>query len=246
MELTILKKIGLNDKEIKAYLGLLKSGASSVRNLSEQTGLNRGTTYDILKKLQELGLVSYYHHETKQKFVAEDPERLAKVLHDKTSELQAIEAPLGELIPELKLLQDKKGAKPTSKFYEGASGVKQILNDCLLSVEKTAEKEYYVYSATKSSEDINSAYPEFTHNRIKKKISVKVISLAKGGKEKGLDERRWLKTNEESATYTIIYADKCAFISRDSNGQPVGVLIENEMIYETQKIIFLQLWNFLK
>jgi hypothetical protein len=44
-------------------------------------------------------------------------------------------------------------------------------------------------------------------------------------------------------TYILIYADKCAFISRDSRNNPVGVIIENKMIYETQKILFLQMWK---
>jgi len=70
--------------------------------------------------------------------------------------------------------------------------------------------------------------------------------LASGGKIYGLDERRWLGTNDESATFILIYADKCAFISRDAHDLPVGVIIENKMIYETQKIIFLRLWNLIK
>jgi hypothetical protein len=74
-------------------------------------------------------------------------------------------------------------------------------------------------------------------------IHVKAISLAKGGGTSGLDERRWLGTNDESATFIIIYASKCAFISRDARQVPVGVIIENKMIYETQKMIFLHLWN---
>jgi HTH-type transcriptional regulator, sugar sensing transcriptional regulator len=245
MDLTTLKKLGLSDKDIKVYLGLLKSGAISVRDLATAVNLNRGTVYDVLKRLQELGLASYYHQDTKQKFVAEEPEKLNKVLKEREAELHKIKESFEELIPELKSLQDKKGDKPTSKFYEGNAGVRFILNDCLYSVAKTEEKEYYIYSATNVSEDLNHAYPDFTKTRIKKGVKVRAISLAKGGNLKGLDERRWLSTSEDSATYIIIYAGKCAFISRDSNGSPVGVLIENEMIYKTQTIIFKQLWEFL-
>jgi HTH-type transcriptional regulator, sugar sensing transcriptional regulator len=103
--------------------------------------------------------------------------------------------------------------------------------------------EYYIYSAANASDDINTAYPNFTAERIRRGISVKAISLSKGGRTYGLDERRWMPTNEESATFVIIYAGKCAFVSRDASGSPVGVVVENEKIYETQKIIFLQLWD---
>lgn len=245
MDLSILKKLDLSDKEIKVYLKLLESGAASVRLLAETTGLNRGTTYDILKRLQEMGLASYYHNETKQRFVAEDPEKLAQVIRAREEELAKAKNKITELIPVLKSLQEKGGHRPVTKLYEGKSGIKFILDDVLSSVSEEKFKEYYIYSATKASDDINSAYPNFTKERIKKKISVKAISLAKGGKIYGLDERRWLQTNEESATFIIIYAGKCAFISRDASGNPVGVIIENQMIYVTQKIIFGELWGLL-
>ncbi|MDD4333280.1 MAG: helix-turn-helix domain-containing protein [Patescibacteria group bacterium] len=248
MDLIILKKLGLQDKEIKIYLKLLESGAISVRELAQISGLNRGTTYDILKRLQESGLVSYYHQKTKQKFIAEDPEKLLKLVKNKEDEIKAAKDKISEIIPELKSLQDKGGYKPTTKFYEGNSGVREILEDLLETMELTNEKEreYFVYSATKASKDINKAYPNFTYDRIKKKIRVKSISLAKGGGLHGLDERRWLGINDESATFIIIYKDKCAFISQDAHNQPVGVIIENKMIYETQKNIFLKLWGLIK
>ncbi|OGF26780.1 hypothetical protein A2331_05490 [Candidatus Falkowbacteria bacterium RIFOXYB2_FULL_34_18] len=248
MDVSILKKLDLGDKEIKVYLGLLEYGAISVRGLADLTNLNRGSVYDILKKLQEDGLVSFYHHATKQKFTAEDPEKLETLLIEKEKELQSTKQKIQKIIPELKSIQDKGGNTPTTKFYEGRQGIKTILEDILdcLKMLKTKEKEYYVYSATEASDDINSAFPNFTQERIKNKIKVKVISLARGGKTSGLDERRWLGTEKKSATFIIIYAGKCAFISRDAKGVPVGVIIENKMIYNTQKIIFGELWRMLK
>jgi len=226
---------------------LLESGALSVRRLAEATGINRGTAYDTLKTLQDKGLVSYYHQESKQRFVAEDPDKLKAHIRQKEEDFKKMKESAYEAIPELKSIQNKGGLRPTSKLYENRSGVRKILEDVLASVSKLAEpsREYYVYSATQASEDINAAFPGFTQDRIKKQVYVKAISLAKGGQSHGLDERRWLGTNDASATFIIIYAGKCAFISRDSYGKPIGVIIENDMIYQTQKIIFLKLWDLL-
>ncbi len=248
MKTTIFERIGLSDKETIIYLALLKSGAISVRGLAEITKLNRGSVYDILKKLQTRGLVSFYHHKTKQKFIAEDPEKLKILIEEKEQKLRMAKGDIEKIIPELKSMQDKNGKKPTTKFYEGRAGIKTILDDVLeaLEDENKDEREYYVYSAKEASEDIKDACPNFTKERIKKGIEVKAISLAGGGVTSGLDERRWLGTEQDSATFILIYAGKCAFISRDALNVPVGVIIENEMIYETQKIIFLQLWNLLK
>jgi len=244
MDYTIFKKLGLNDKEIKIYLALLEYGAISVRGLANITNINRGTVYDVLKNLQNIGLVSFFHQKTKQQFVAEDPEKLLKFTEDREREILKTKEDLKNIIPELNSLTQKGVSKPVTKFYEGKSGIKSILEDILEFQEK--DDEYYIYSATNSSDDINQAYPNFTKDRIRKKIKVKAISLAEGGKLSGLDERKWLGTNDESATFIIIYQNKCAFISRDLRNNPVGVIIENTMIYETQKIIFLQLWRLLK
>jgi sugar-specific transcriptional regulator TrmB len=247
-QVTIFKKLGLSDKEAMVYLKLLEGGASSVRDLAELTALNRGTVYDLLKKLAEAGLVSYFHKDTKQKFVAEDPEKLIRLLADRESELENLEMQIKEIIPELKSLQEKGGDKPVTKFYEGKHGVKFILGDILSAMKLSSSQEYYVYSAAGLREDIYNADPDFNKKRIRSKIKANTISLSAGGSTYGHDERRWLKTDQEKSnmTYIIIYADKCAFLSRDSRNNPVGVIIENKMIYETQRTIFIQLWNLLK
>lgn len=248
MSINNLKFFGLSDKEARVYTALLENGSQSVRQLAEITTINRGTAYDILKSLQDKGLVSYYHQESRQKFVAEDPDKLRNYIKQQEEEFKKRKELAADAIPELKSLQNKGGSGPTSKLYENKTGVKKILEDVLgsLSGLEEKEREYYIYSATNASKDINSAYPDFTRDRIKKNIYVKAISLASGGRSHGLDERRWLGTNDDSATFIIIYGGKCAFISRDNYGKPIGVIIENEMIYQTQKNIFLKLWELLK
>ena len=246
MDISVFKKLGLSDKETAVYLALLESGASSVRDLATVANLNRGTAYDILKKLQELGLVSFFHKNTKQNFAAEDPDKILKLLANREDELKEAEMKIKELLPELKSLQEKGGDKPVTKFYEGKAGVKFILDDILSSLKNQTDKNYYVYSAAGVREDVYGAYPDFNKKRIKNNIKANTISLSAGGSTYGLDDRKWLKTeksNQGNMTYILIYADKCAFISRDSRNNPVGVIIENKMIYETQKILFLQMWK---
>ena len=50
-----LRQFGLNEKEISVYLSLISLGHSPVREISKTANVNRGTTYDILKSLIELG-----------------------------------------------------------------------------------------------------------------------------------------------------------------------------------------------
>jgi sugar-specific transcriptional regulator TrmB len=243
MNQSILKKLGLSDKEVAIYIKLLEYGAISVRGLADISGVNRGTTYDILKELQDKGLVSYYHTDTKQKFVAEKPEKILELIRKKEEELGDVREQAERVIPELKALARSGQHNPVTRFYDGKKGIRSILEDVLVTMSNVREKEYYIYSAKCASEDMNIAYPNFTKARIKKQIRVKSISLAQGGGTHGLDERRWLGCDDETATFIMLYGGKCAYISRDAKGDPVGVIIENSMIYETQKIIFFSLWK---
>lgn len=242
---TLLKQLGFSNKEIQIYLALIKLGPSSVRKLAQETKINRGTCYDTLKSLISQSLVSYYHKEKHQYFVAEDPEKLKDILGEKQKSLSQIQNKIAKIIPELKSLQNKAGQKPVVKFYEGLKGLKTILQD-LLQIMKNHPGEYFVYSSAGIRKYLFKAFPEFTKLRIKQKTKVKVIAIGPGGKLKGLDQRKWLTRKESSPTYILIYHNKIALISVNSNNNPLGVIVEDKGIYNTEKLIFKSLWNNLK
>ena len=242
---SLLKNFGLNEKEIAVYLALVEQGPSPVRLLSAKSGVNRGTTYDILKSLIAQGLVSYYNKQSHQYFSAESPEKLVVALEDKQQNLASLKEEVQKNLPGLKILFERQGGKPTVKLYEGLKGIKFILIDVLESVSREKDKTYFVYSSASLRKDVYMAMPNYSEERKKKKITVKTIALGEGGQLVGLDERKWLvKTgNAVKATYEIIYAGKVAHISLDDTENPVGVVIQNAEIFETQKIIFDSLWS---
>lgn len=242
---SILKKIGLSDKEIKVYLTCLKLGPSPVRKIATAAEINRGTAYDILRALINLGLVSYYHQDKHQYFIAEDPTKLTDTLEQRVQQLQSTKEELVQLIPQLKSMYDNAGEKPVAKFYEGSGGIKTILRDVLDSCAN-GEKQYYVYSSSTIRQHLYEAYRSFSQDRIKAGISVKSISIGPGGETVGLDERKWLSKKESAPTYTLIYEDKMAMVSVDSGSKPIGVIIEDKNIYQTQKMIFDFIWQQLK
>jgi sugar-specific transcriptional regulator TrmB len=235
----LLKQFGLSDKEIKVYLALLESGSASVRKLADKTNVNRGTVYDVLKDLKELGLAAYYHKSTKQFFTAEDPSRLVDVLDNKVQNLENIRTEISAVIPQLKSLQAKAGDKPVVKYYEGSSGIKTILNDVL----ENAGKAYCVFSSSTIRPFIYKALPTFTKQRIKKQISVQSIAIGHSGSKDGLAEVRSLSAKEGSPTYILIYNGKVAMISVNSKNQPLGLIIEDAAIHQTQKQLFDFIWQ---
>ena len=239
---SVLKNLGLGEKAIEVYLSCLRLGPSPVRRIAQQANINRGTTYDILKSLQNLGLVSYYHKDKHQYFMAEDPVRLKEVVSQRSQQLAQTQKEIESIIPQLKSIYDKSGDKPVVKFYEGLTGIKIVLQD-VLGRGHTGDSQYYVYSSSSIKKHLYQAYPGFSAQRIKLGIKVKTISIGPGGETVGLDQRKWLTQKESSPTYTLIYSGKVALVSVDAEGKPMGVIIEDRNIYQTQKMIFDFIWQ---
>lgn len=242
MDIDLLKKIGFSDKSAKIYLALLGLGPSSIRNLAEFTSLNRGTTYDTVKWLQEKGLVNYYQQDTKQYFVAEDPEKLHQLIERQQTELAEAGQKLEKTVPELQALYNRGGERPVARYYERKE-INQILEDVLNICEQTGENLYRIYSAVGIREYLYDNFETFSDVRIAKDIAVRVVAIGDGGELRGLDERKWLKMEIKTPTYIIIYPGKTAYISLDAKKELVGVVIENEGVYQTQKVIFDELWE---
>ena len=243
----ILKNFGLSEKEIAVYLALVELGPSSVREISGKSKVNRGTSYDILKSLISLGIVSYYNKESKQYFIAEQPEKLLFAIDQKKEDLDEVRRNIEKSLPLIRTLFEKQGGKPAVKLYEGASGIKQILEDVLLEVSKSSDKEYYLYSAATAKErkSIYEAMPDFSKKRINHEIRVKIISMGEDGQLAGLDERKQMAYSGQDikSTHEIIYAGKIAHISLDEKENPVGVVIQNSAIFQMQKKVFEFNWS---
>ena len=130
------------------------------------------------------------------------------------------------------------------RFYEGYSGAREILKDVLVTTSKLANKEYFVYSTGLIREHLYKSFKNFSSERVKKGIKVKVTAIGKGGELRGKDERKWLDNVDENApNYIIIYGNKTAFISLGPTGEPIGTIIEDKDTSQMQKIIFKYLWE---
>lgn len=243
MDFNILKKLDFSDKQVKVYLELLRLGPSSVRSLAKNTGLNRGTIYEVLKDLQELQVINYYKQDTKQCFVAEDPDKLKELLNKKTATLEEVSKKLDDFIPELKSLHNKGGEHPVARYFS-KNEIYKILEEVLEVCSESEEKEYYLYSPPQAREILYFGFETFSDVRISKGIKVKVIAFGEGGELRGLDERKFLSSNDSSApTCILIYPGHTAYVSLNINNEPIGVVIENEGVYQTQKNIFENLWS---
>jgi sugar-specific transcriptional regulator TrmB len=240
-----LHALGLDDEEVKTYVTLLAFGPSSIRKIAAESGINRGSVYEAIKRLVSLGLVRYFIKNKRRRYFAEQPDRITALVEERQKELSAAAEQIQELIPQLKSLSPRRIGEPIVRFYEDDEGVVAILRDVLATVSRLERKEYYVYSSRPLRKYLYNRFPNFTRRRLKEGLFVKVIAIGEGGDPIQFAERKWLKEpeNERLSSYVIIYGNKVALISVSPDDTPYGVVIEEPGVAATQKYLFQKLWE---
>lgn len=232
-----LKEIGLNDREIKVYLALLRLGTSSVNKIARKAAIIRTTAYDVLKSLVEKGLASYVIKSGVKYYEAALPEKIISILDEKKKKIL-------EVLPELNELRESVSEKPAVEIYEGKEGLKTILEDMLKTKENICG-----YTSMKLMELLNFYFPNFITRRTKLKIKTRIImeksKETEDLKKTGPKEFREVKFIENASRFRLghyIYGNKVAMLIAKKE-QPMGILIDNEDLAEQEKAVFEYLWK---
>jgi HTH-type transcriptional regulator, sugar sensing transcriptional regulator len=241
----LLSHIGLDSNQTATYVALLELEAVSIRKISDKTGINRGTTHEILKSLVGRGLVGTYTKGSRDYYAAESPEKIYDIIRDQRKDLLRAQHLADDIVPRLQSNQNQPEGRPQVRFYEGDEGVAAILRDVLQTCGQQDKLQYRVYSSRSLRHYIYRRFPNFTERRIAEGIFVKVIAVGQGGEPAIDSERKWLPDSDKelSASYTIIYGNKLAHISISSDYTPYGVVVEDEGVAEMQRMLFERLWS---
>jgi len=240
----LLTKIGLNEVESLVYAALLELDSVSIRKVADHAGVNRGTTYDAIKQLVQLGLVSVRRSGQRDYYSAEAPEKIYDIIRDKRKDLVRAQREADELLPLLTAQSPQAQGQPLVKYYEDDNGIVTILRDVLQTCGQLQVPEYCVYSSLPLRQYLYRQFPEFTERRVEEGIAVKVVAIGEGGDPAAIAERKWLESDDHaSSSYWIIYGNKVAVISIAANNTPYGVIIEDEGTARLQRLLFDQLWT---
>ena len=238
-----LEKIGLGDKEIKVLLALLKGGAMFAAAIAREAGLNRTTTYGILKELAAKGLVSSEQKTGAARYQSIDPELLPSYIERRGKELLEIKNEIAEIVPQIKLLRSKGKTLPKVQFFEGKEGIEQAYEDTL---EKNSERK--LFEITGIDDVYTKLDPKFVQYYLDKRTRLGIKSFyiapetqlareAKKDDEKYLREVRFIPEAYKMNTEIAIYDNKVGIFSY-AQENPVAVLIEDDAIASTMKTLF--------
>lgn len=235
--ITTLKNIGLENKEIQNYLTLLKLGTATVSKLSEETRIDRTSSYTILERLMDRGLVSYVIKNNVKYFQAADPRKLLSDLEEKKKEIETI---LPDLLGLTKFIKEETKVE----LYKGKEGLITVLRDIIRE-----RKNYFAFGEEGQYQEILPVYvTQFLRDLQKYNIKEKVLSK-ESKREKILlttknSEIRYLPEKYFSPVMTVVYGDKTAiFIWTEPYH---AILIKNMGMAESYRNYFSLLWKIAK
>jgi sugar-specific transcriptional regulator TrmB len=241
----ILKTFGLEPRETRIYLALLASGPASIRDIADRANINRGTTHELLKRMQQKGIVSLFPKGKRRHFSAEPPSKLKDMaIKHQDQVTEAMELLEEKVIPHLAHLKPASGNADVH-YYEDDDGIELVLKDILSTVSEQEDRSYCVYSAKAIRKHLYRPFPNYTRQRVKLGINVKVIAIGEGGEEAELADRKWIdeESSEHAGSYIAIYPPKVALISLSEGDLPTAVVIQSPTIANTHQVIFDTLWK---
>lgn len=249
-----LCQIGFTENESHVYIELLKVGPQAVSTVAKLCGLNRTTTYSVLKSLRQKGVVSSCMNNNICIFSPNDPNSLVGYVDRKCKTFDYYRESLVSDIPKFRcLLEEYSFSKPMVKYFDGVEGVKEVMFDAL-----TVKDEFKAYLAIHKWLEcgLRDFLIEYKDYRIKnKKIPLRAMvpdtPLVRDFFESNYDmsdgmtnilyhpqEAKWDMFGNEMN----VYDDKVAIICLEKGGE-YGVVIESKEIARMHKTIFNAAWS---
>ena len=237
----VLKNIGLSEKEILLYIALLKLGKGSAYAIAKKSGLKKPTTYVVLEKLEQRGLVSRLQKTKKQIFVPKSPGDFFTAVENKIQLARTV-------LPQLRAFATGGKEKLKILFFEGVSGIREILN---YRLDDMTQGEFIgIYTDTKGlSTELLNIFQEYNKRLTKLEIQVKAIipinPKAKKYKEQEKDYDgliKFIPNSEYNSKITFEVGSTFVRILSFQNLQ--GIIIEDKEIANALRQFFELIFNY--
>lgn len=111
------KQLGITQDEYKTYTEVLKKPPTSIKRLSQLTGIKRSTQYSVLESLVDKGLIYEADENKDYRYTAADPQKLVDFAQKSKSEIVSKFDDLKKQLPMLNLFYEGDLTTEETEFY---------------------------------------------------------------------------------------------------------------------------------
>ncbi len=237
----LFEKLGIPEKTARIYLTLLEHGTLSISDICNKWNLHRPEVYRALPLLEEEKLIQGTIKWKRTLYRALSPERIEELIRD-------FERKNAPIVSELRQKYENLSSDISVSYQEGKNAIARVFDDIIETLPKNGV--FYRVSAEDDVEQANTHLPkDYRERRDKKSLERYVIMGSKAAQAKAPRLERELVVIprsvdefDENVSMTI-YNNKIAYIDFTHKS---SIIIENPMIAEFQKKLFMLTYRNLK
>ncbi len=248
-----LKQLGLTEIEATLYLILIKSGALSVKDLAQMSGIKRTTSYMYIDQLVEKGLLMKVVRGSKKQVAANLPKDCLKnLIEDKLDSAKAAEKDLPEMLKKINAIPHTHDINNTEIIYlKGIKSVRGVYEDAFKcnEIRSYVKIEEKALLSDDNSDFFRKAFDKNKNLKIREIVydsavsrikALKILSENKNYFYKFMPgDLNWSSTSED----ILIYEGKVALMNYV--GKPTATILHSPGFYHNSKQIFDFIWRIL-
>ncbi len=242
MDTAVFEELGLSHSEIKIYLTLLELGSSSAGKMLEKSHVQNSVLHRAINTLIDKGLINYVKEGKKKLYQATDPEEFFHFIEDKKKRFE-------ELLPLLRLKQERGTDKEKATIYKGIRGVKEVYSLLISTKRKGSNDEYLTFGGGKQCEELMGTvwWNNLHLRRIANKLPARQVFdetvrlFGKNLEKKSLSKIKYLAKEFAQFQETVIVGDKVAITVFCEH--PYSFLIQDPLVSEGYRKHFELLWK---
>lgn len=246
----LLEKLGLNSTEATVYSTMVSLGKATPAELAKAANISRVNAYQVLPKLESLGLISKSTDSKKTEYVLNSPDRLSQLLDTKVEEVSQVKVLFRKAIQKLESKLNLLLDQPIVKYYYGSDGVKGAYMDFL---EMTKEKLLFGILHRSSDEMFVKWLDDvLIAERVKRNIFLNLLvtdaASAKPLIDRNKKEKRLIRVVDlpsfPEGTYILIDNQRIMLVTKQTQeADNMGIIIDHPNIAKSLKAVFDLLWE---
>lgn len=240
----LFEKLGLSDKEAKAWLKMLQLGAQPISVIAKHVGIPRSSMYVMIENLKALQLVEEFERGGMRYAKTIQVGDLENILKAREREVQESLEILKDRMSDLQKMENSLGILPTVRFFEGHNEIIRMYEEVL------REEEFRAFFDPKIVSEIMPIYYKNVAKKIKeqRRKAKEILVDCKEAREyqknfcTKLYQIKILPREMMVSADLMIGKDKIYMVAYDQKLM-CGTEICNATLAQSHKVLFDQLWK---
>lgn len=236
--------LGLTEKEISVYLGLVTHGGiGSTIDVAGFTGIARTSVYDTLLSLQRKGIVVEKRRKNTKIFSVETPAHLLAFLHKQEAALETTKQKLKGTVADLESMLNPALPVPSLRQFRGEEGILRMWEEQILATQQQGEA-FNVFCTHQFLANFQPWLQEKSKELLPMGVQVKVLVNSPAEDPIFIKIRNFeVKASQHSYVFAAGMNVMGNFIGFwDEIDSLSGQLMENAHVARMQRVMFDQAW----